>query len=344
MPHTTNKKMTDIKKNSKKTTILFVSAAVLLTVLFFVSLCIGKYPLSAGTVLNIISGKAAETDAKVFVFLRLARCLMALIVGIALGVSGAVYQTVFRNPLASPDLIGVSAGANLGAATVIVLLSGAGFYSVIVGSFLGGMLAALAVMLIARAIGNNSTAIYILAGIMINAVSTACLMALKYFADTENELAAIEYWEMGSLGNITMDKLLYVLPIFAISLCGILLLSRQIGLMSLGDNEARALGVRLKAVRTMILMFNTLLVASAISTTGLISFVGLTAPHIAKAITKRNGKAHLILSGLVGALVVLAADTAVRAFLQTELPVSILTTAIGVPVLAVFLIKRRNRA
>lgn len=152
----------------------------------------------------------------------------------------------------------------------------------------------------------------------------------------------MEYWEMGTFGNTTLSKLLSIRPMFLIGLAGILLLRRQIELMSLSDNECRALGVRLRPVRAAVLALSTLMVGSIISVTGLISFAGLIAPHTARLMLRRNDSTTIIMSGLVGAFVVLTADILARVLYSAELPISILTTVIGVPILIYFLCARKG--
>ena len=278
-----------------------------------------------------------EMTRKVFTTLRLPRTVMALIAGVGLGIAGSVYQIIFKNPLASPDIIGIAGGANLGAA---VSVSTSGMIAIAAGAFWGGLIAVVCVMLLVKATRSRSTSTYVLAGIVINAISKAAIMALKYFADPENELAAMEYWEMGTFGNTTLSKLLSIRPMFLIGLAGILLLRRQIELMSLSDNECRALGVRLRPVRAAVLALSTLMVGSIISVTGLISFAGLIAPHTARLMLRRNDSTTIIMSGLVGAFVVLTADILARVLYSAELPISILTTVIGVPILIYFLCAR----
>ncbi len=214
-------------------------------------------------------------------------------------------------------------------------------YSIAASSFSGSAkyLSAI-IMALDMAFITMPASTYVLAGIVINAISKAIIMALKYFADPENELAAMEYWEMGTFGNTTLSKLLSILPMFLIGLIGILLLRRQIELMSLSDNECRALGVRLKPVRAAVLAFSTLMVGSIISVTGLISFAGLIAPHTARLMLRRNNSVTIIMSGMVGAFVVLTADILARVLYSAELPISILTTVIGVPILVYFLCTR----
>lgn len=307
-----------------------------------VSVCVGKYSISIEDILAILGGsdEVSVMSRKVFFTLRLPRTFMAILAGAGLGLAGSVYQIIFKNPLASPDIIGIAGGANLGAAVAIVSVSSSGMIGIAMGSFVGGFLAVLGVMLLVKVTRSRSTATYVLAGIVINAISKAFIMGLKYFADPENELAAMEYWEMGTLGNTTASKVMAIFPMFFVGFAGLLLLRRQIELLSLGDNECRALGMRLRLVRTIILLLSTLLVASVISITGLISFAGLIAPHISRLALKRNNSLTMCLSGLMGALVVLAADILARLIYSTELPISILTTVIGVPLLIYFLCER----
>jgi iron complex transport system permease protein len=329
-------------RSQKYITILFagVTAAILFAAV--ISACVGKYPISFQEILHILVGRDGVSDMtrRVFLTLRLPRTLMAILSGIALGLAGSVYQLIFKNPLASPDII----GANLGAAAAIVLVSSSGVLPTAIGAFWGGLAAVVCVMLLTRATGSRSTATYVLAGIVINAVSKSLIMVLKYFADPDNELAAMEYWEMGTFGNVTTSKVLSILPLFAVGLIGLLLLRRQIELMALGDEECRGLGVRLRPTRAAVLLLSTLLVSSVICITGLVAFAGLIAPHTARLMLRRNDSLTLLMSGLMGALVVLCADILDRTLYSSELPISILTTVIGVPILVYFMCKRGGAA
>ena len=329
------------KIKNRLTPILFavITAAVITAAV--VSVCVGKYTITTADIQAMLKGEQVQAmTRKVFTTLRLPRTVMALIAGIGLGIAGSVYQIIFKNPLASPDIIGIAGGANLGAAVAIVSVSTSGMIAIAAGAFWGGLIAVVCVMLLVKATRSRSTSTYVLAGIVINAISKAFIMALKYFADPENELAAMEYWEMGTFGNTTLSKLLSIRPMFLIGLAGILLLRRQIELMSLSDNECRALGVRLRPVRAAVLALSTLMVGSIISVTGLISFAGLIAPHTARLMLRRNDSTTIIMSGLVGAFVVLTADILARVLYSAELPISILTTVIGVPILIYFLCAR----
>ncbi len=306
------------------------------------SCCVGKYPISLQEIGRILTGgEVEEMTRRVFWNLRLSRTAMAVLSGAGLGLAGAVYQIIFKNPLASPDIIGISSGANLGAAAAIVAVSGA-MATVAAGAFLGGLLAVAMVMLLVRATRSLSTSTYVLAGIIISAVANAMIMLLKYYADSDSELAAIEYWTMGSLASVTASKVLTILPFWLVGFGGLLLLHRQVGLLSLNEEECRMLGVRLRPIRRVILLLSTLLVSSVVSVTGLISFTGLIAPHIARVMIRRQNTQTMVLSALVGALVLLIADILARSLYAAELPLSILTTVIGVPVLLWFMCKRKG--
>ncbi|OQB25987.1 MAG: putative ABC transporter permease protein [Firmicutes bacterium ADurb.Bin182] len=307
------------------------------------SVCVGKYPITVDEILNIITGAGRVSDMtrNVFFTLRLPRTVMAMLSGFGLGLAGSVFQMLFKNPLASPDIIGVASGANLGAASAIMLVGGS-MAAVAGGAFAGGILAVMLVMLLVRATGTNNTSTYVLSGIIISACAQAAIMILKFFADAENELAAMDFWAMGSFGSVTDAKLTAVMPICLFGIAGIITFRRQIFLLSLDEDEARMLGVRVKLMRAVLLSFSTLAVASVVSVTGLISFIGLIAPHIAKLAAKRNSFSVCVLSGLTGSLVLLFADCLARTLASAELPISILTTFIGVPFLVLFMSRRKE--
>lgn len=325
----------------KKNADLIIESFLLITS-FILSLCIGKYPLSIKEIALVIVGKPySEIGKSVFLNLRLPRTIMAVLAGAGLGSAGYVYQSLFRNPLASPDIIGISSGANLGAALVIVLFSGS-LTSITAGSFIGGLLAVGFVMILVRLTKSNTTATYVLSGIIISSIAKAGIMILKFFADNDSDLAAIEYWTMGSLSSVTAAKVLSIVPFWISGFILTFLLHRQIELLSLNEDEAKSLGVRIKQMRILVLSCSTLLVASVISVTGLISFAGLISPHIAKLIHKKQGFRTLVLSSLTGSIVMLISDILCRSLLSSEIPISIFTTLIGVPVLVFFMIRRKG--
>ena len=267
----------------------------MLVALAVASLVVGKYPLS---VEKLLAGDAMQW--RVFLTLRLSRTVVGIIGGFALGVAGFVYQTVFRNPLASPDIIGVSSGASAGAAAGILFLSGAA--AVTLSAFAGALLAVIfALALSAQDRGGKNSTI-VLAGIAVHSLAQTALMALKLTADPERELASIEYWIMGSLNGISLYSIGRNLILCIICMAVLFLLHRQVILLSAEEGEARMLGVNVGRLRLAVLLIATLVVSAVVSLTGLISFVGLLAPHGARLMTRHNRIGTMLLSGLLGGI------------------------------------------
>lgn len=312
-------------------------AGCLLIMLAVGSLFVGKYPL---TLAGLRAGDPMQW--RVFRTLRLARVGVGVIGGFALGVSGFVYQTVFRNPLASPDIIGVSSGASAGAAAGILFFGSA---AAITGmSFLGALLAVGVALTLSSLDRGGRKSTIVLAGIAVHALAQTALMCLKLTADPERELASIEYWIMGSLSDISSYRLGGNL-ILCVCCMGLLFaLHRQTVLLSAREDEARMLGVSVGKMRLLVLLTATLTVSSVVSLTGLISFVGLLAPHGARLLTKNNRMGTMLLGGLLGGILLTGADILARTVTATELPVSIFTSLLGAPMLLYLVIGRRNAA
>lgn len=324
-------------KMTKRQIKLTIAAALILTAAaVFISICIGRYPLSPSILLS-----GDEMALKVFFTLRLPRTIMALVCGFVLGVSGSVFQTVFQNPLASPDIIGVSSGASVGAAFAILFFSSSAA-AVTASAFLGGLIAVIFSLLLSSVCGKKQLYSAVLSGIAVNSLTQALLMILKLSADPEKQLASIEYWIMGSLSATTASKLPLPLTVSLICTAVIFLLHRQITLLSIDQNEAGMLGVNVTAVRFFVLIISTLAVTSIVSVTGLISFTGLLAPHTARLITKNNRTSTMFLGGVIGSIIMLFADILARSVASSDLPVSIFTSILGAPFM-VYLIVRGNR-
>ena len=318
-----------------KTKYACLLGAVLLIALGCASLFVGKYPLSLD---KLFAGDALQL--RVFLTLRVSRTVVGIIGGIALGVAGFVYQTVFRNPLASPDIIGVSSGASAGAAAGILFLSGAA--AVTVCAFAGALLAVVLSLALSGLDRSGKNGTIVLAGIAVHAIAQTVLMALKLTADPEKELASIEYWIMGSLNGISAYSIGGNLILCLICIIALLILHRQVILLSAEEGEARMLGVNVTVLRVIVLIVSTLAVAAVVSLTGLISFVGLLAPHGARLLTGNNRPGTMVLSGLMGGVLLCGADILARSAAATELPVSIFTSLLGAPFL-IFLIIRGRR-
>lgn len=313
-----------------------IQVLLLLAVLVW-SVITGQYPL---TLKGLLSGDTMSI--MVFKRLRLPRALMGVIGGFGLSISGYIYQLIFKNPLASPDIVGVSSGASAGAALAIVAVS-ASVPVISISAFIGAVTALIITLLTAYLVPGRNSYTIVLAGIAIHSVAQTILMFLKLAADPEKQLASIEYWIMGSLNGISRDSL--AIP-FLTTLTGfivIALLYRQVLILSTSEEEAVSLGVNVTILRFIILMLATLVVSSIICVTGLISFIGLIAPHIARLLTKRNDIFTYITSGFTGAILLTLADILARGVSSSELPVSIFTSLLGAPLLIILLIRANKK-
>ena len=313
-----------------------IQVLLLLAVLVW-SVITGQYPL---TLKGLLSGDTMSI--MVFKRLRLPRALMGVIGGFGLSISGYIYQLIFKNPLASPDIVGVSSGASAGAALAIVAVS-ASVPVISISAFIGAVTALIITLLTAYLVPGRNSYTIVLAGIAIHSVAQTILMFLKLAADPEKQLASIEYWIMGSLNGISRDSL--AIP-FLTRLAGFIIMAmlyRQVLILSTSEEEAVSLGVNVAILRFIILMLATLIVSSIICVTGLISFIGLIAPHIARLLTKRNDIFTYITSGFTGAILLTLADILARSVSSSELPVSIFTSLLGAPLLIILLIRANKK-
>lgn len=320
-----------------KIILLSIIQVLLLIVVLVWSVITGQYPL---TLKSLLSGDTMSI--MVFKRLRLPRALMGVIGGFGLSISGYIYQLIFKNPLASPDIVGVSSGASAGAALAIVAVS-ASVPVISISAFIGAVTALIITLLTAYLVPGRNSYTIVLAGIAIHSVAQTILMFLKLAADPEKQLASIEYWIMGSLNGISRDSL--AIP-FLTTLAGFIIMAmlyRQVLILSTSEEEAVSLGVNVTILRFIILMLATLVVSSIICVTGLISFIGLIAPHIARLLTKRNDIFTYITSGFTGAILLTLADILARSVSTSELPVSIFTSLLGAPLLIILLIRANKK-
>lgn len=302
--------------------------------LFLASLFVGQFPLSLQ---KLFEGD--ELSVNVFFNLRLSRTIMGLIGGFALGIAGFVFQMIFKNPLAAPDIIGVSSGASAGAAAGILFFGSTAF--ILLCSFAGAILSVSLAILLSAFDKSGKKSSIVLAGIATHSLAQTALMFLKLTADPEKELASIEYWIMGSLGKITLSDIAVNLIICIVCIIIMFLLHRHTLLLSIGEDEAKSLGVSIFRLRIILLALATLCVSCVMSLTGIISFVGLIAPHCARKIRRTSDKVSMLLSGIIGGCLLLVADMAARGITENELPVSIFTSLLGAPFLIALIYKRR---
>ena len=315
--------------------------------IFLASLVIGRFFIPVDQVTNILLSKflvlPITWDASMYnvvMEIRLPRVLGAIAVGVALAVSGAAYQGVFRNDLVSPDLLGVSHGASVGACIGILLhLS---LYGIAILAFTGGILSVCLTLLLPKLIQNQSRIVLVLCGIIVSGFMAAIIGLLKYIADPDTELQDIVYWQLGSLAKVTWDNLFYVLPIIIVGTVAVLALRWRLNILSLSDQEAQSLGVNVNRERLVIIGISTLLTAAAVCLSGTIGWVGLVIPHLSRMLVGNDHKKLIPATILVSASFLMIADLFARSLTTAEIPLGILCGFIGTPFFAWVLYKQRR--
>ncbi len=327
---------------------VFVPLSLLFALLFVLSCAVGRYPIHPVDVLRLFAepllpgpGDPDLAQAGIVLFrVRLPRILAASLVGAALAASGAAYQGLFRNPLVSPDVLGVSAGAGFGAALAIFFAFGALGVSVL--SFALGIGTALLVGFLARSLGDDSALSLVLSGILTGSLFSSATSLLKLAADPNNVLPAITYWLMGSLSSIKERDILFAAPPILASLALLFALRWRINVLTMGDEEARALGADVPLSRALVVGAATLATAASVAVSGLIGWVGLVIPHFARMLTGSDYRLLLPASMLLGASYLLAVDGLARLLTTSEIPLGILTSFVGLPFF-MFLIRHKRR-
>ncbi len=318
----------------------FAYAAALgaLLLLALLAFAVGRFPLSVGELLAVLANKlfgagydVGSTAQAVVLQVRGPRILSALLVGAALAAAGTAYQGMFRNPLVSPDILGVSAGAALGAVLGIFLDQGA--LVIQLAAFGGGLVAVGAVYAVGASVRRHDPILsLILAGIVLGTLLAAFIALLKYLADPYNQLPAITYWLLGSLAAVSPGDLALAAPFALAGLVPLFLLRWRMNLLALSDDEARALGVSVGRLRLAVVCAATLMTAAAVAISGIIGWVGLLIPHAARLLIGPEFSRLLPLSMALGAAFLLAVDTLCRTIAPVEVPPGVLTALIGTPV------------
>lgn len=311
-------------------------AIALLLLVLVVAFGTGKYPITPGELLRAIAARAGMGDAPsdtaqtVLWNIRLPRIAAGLMVGAMLGAAGAAYQGMFRNPLVSPDILGVSAGAGLGAAAAIFL--GLPLPLVQLLAFAGGLIAVGTVYAIAGSVRRHDPVlVLVLTGVAIGALLGAGISLLKLLADPYTQLPSITFWLLGSLNAVVAKDVLATLPAILLSLLPLLLLRWRANLLSLSDEEGAALGVNVARLRATLIAAATLGTAAAVSLAGIVGWVGLVVPHIARLLVGPEFSRLLPASLILGGGFLVGADTLARSIAGIELPLGILTALVGAP-------------
>lgn len=321
----------DESSKSRRFTIQTALLAVVLIASALFALAAGRYQIPAADLFSALADPSDKsTIASRLVWnVRLPRVLLAVCAGASLAAAGCAFQALFSNPLASPDTLGVATGASFGAALFILL----GFSPAAIqfGAIAFGLAALALVYLIIRRDDATSLVMIILAGMTVSALFGALVSLVKYVADPQDVLPSLTFWLMGSLTGASMNSLARGAPLMAAALAVLFLIRWRLNIISLPEDEAKSLGVNIKRERLLVMILATTLTASVVSLCGLIGWIGLLVPHAARMLVGSNHKRLYPLSLLIGAILMLAIDTAARTAAAGEIPVSILTALIGAP-------------
>ncbi len=348
MPDTAKNQSVQTRKmpNYKLRFILLIIAAL---VCILVSFGVGRFSISLyDVVLLLLSPFFPVTETwdyamfSVVFNIRLPRILAALLVGAALSTAGAAYQGMFQNPLVSPDILGASAGAGFGACLAIYLSLGSGMVTIF--AFAGGLIAVLVAYLVSRMTKGSATLSMVLAGILVGSLFSASTSYIKLVADTTEQLPEITYWLMGSLAGATMDDVIFAGIIIVLGIIPIFLLRWRMNVLTLGEDEAKSMGVNTHQLRFVVIVCATLITAVAVSISGIIGWVGLVIPHFCRMIFGYDYRKIVPASIILGGGFLLLVDDFARTIASTEVPLGILTAFVGAPIFAYLLIMGGKRS
>lgn len=331
----------------RKHTGRFFILAVIYVGLILLSFLLGRYPIYPDKLIAILFSTVFpirhtwSTEMATILFqVRLPRVVMACLIGSALSCAGAAFQGVFRNPMVSPDVLGASQGAGFGAALSIFL--SVGYWGITLYSFLFGMVSVSLVYLIGRRVKRNPTLGLVLAGIMIGSLFSAATSFIKLMADPNNVLPAITYWLMGSLASIRVSDMMFAAPLIVVGILPIFFLQWKLNVLTMGEEEAQALGIRTGLVRIVLIVGATLCTAACVSVSGMIGWVGLVIPHFARMLVGCDYRRLLPASVLMGGSFLLAVDDVARLISTSELPIGILTAFIGAPFFLYLILRKAD--
>ena len=329
---------------SKKKIVLLIFIPLVLGI---ISLFIGRYPISFSDGIKILASHIFPIDhdwtstmEAVVMQIRLPRAILAMLIGAALSISGASFQSMFKNPLVSPDILGVSSAAGFGAALVILMSGNAA--AVQTSAFIFGAGGVFLTYFVSRIYKTTPVLMLVLSGIVVGSLFSALLSITKYVADPYEKLPAITFWLMGSLAAATMKSVVTILIPMAIGIIGLLLVSWRLNILAMGDEEARSLGVRTELLKFIIIICCTLLTASAVSVAGVIGWIGLVIPHIGRMMVGPDNRVLLPTTLSIGASFLLVIDVIARAATGVEIPLGILTALIGAPFFGYLIRKTRG--
>ncbi len=341
--------MESLKNHGRKERLTIIAMAVALVAGVLLSFALGRYPISPGETVGILLSRLfpiqpfwTERMATVLFNVRLPRILLACLVGCCLSSAGAAYQGIFQNPMAAPDILGASSGAAFGAA--LAILSGASTRMITLSAFFFSLLTVALVWLLSQRARGKKILGLVLAGIMVSSLFSAGTSFIKLVADPTNQLPAITYWLMGSLSGAKMSDISFAIIPMLIGLIPLMLLRWRINILSLGDDEARTMGVNVGRLRLIVIVSATLVTSAAVAVSGTIGWVGLVIPHLSRKLVGSNYRHLMPATMLFGALFLLLVDNISRNLFAVEIPIGILTAFIGAPFFLHLIVKGDARA
>jgi len=323
-----------IQINGRLRPFVMIALIATLFVTTIVCLTMGRYPLLFGDVLHGFYSRIAghtidATTYSVLFNLRLPRTVLAMVLGAGLACAGAAFQSLFANPLATPDTLGVTAGASVGA--VLALLADGGMFTVQMTALIFGIASVMMTVSFARIRGRSSILMLVLSGVIISSVFNAIISIIKYTCDPINKLPQITYWLMGSLSGASYKSLAFGMPFIVAGVAMITALRWRLNILTLSEDEAHAAGINVQRTRIAIVIASTMVTASCVSMCGQVGWVGLLVPHCARMICGSNNRFVIPLSIILGGIFVVIIDTLARTLTASEIPVSVLTAVFGAP-------------
>ena len=334
------------RKHRQRT--IIAGLALLMIVAVLVSLALGRYPISPGDALSMLVSKVialphtwTDRQETLFFIVRLPRIVLALMVGCCLSAAGAAFQGIFQNPLVSPDILGASQGAAFGAA--IAILAGAASLGISLSAFGFSLLTVVIVLIVSARAKGNHILIVVLAGVMVSSLFSAGVSYAKLVADPTNQLASITYWLMGSLTGAKPSDIALAAGPMTVGLIVLYLFRWHINILTMGDDEARTMGVNAPRIRVIIIAASTLITATSVASCGIIGWVGLVIPHLSRMLIGSDYRALIPASMLMGASFLLIVDDVSRLATTAEIPIGILTAFVGAPFFLYLITRRKSR-
>jgi iron complex transport system permease protein len=328
--------------SSRRFSLLIVLGAV--TVLFstLIGISVGVASASMGDSIAALFGNYPDSQLIDLIRdIRLPRVLGALLIGASLASAGSAFQALFRNPLVSPDILGVSSGAALGA--VIAMSMGLSIIAIQIMAFIGGFIAVVLVISLAQLLRYQAQLTLLLCGVVIAALLSAMVSVAQVLADSQNTLPGIVFWLLGSLGNLTLQDVVWLSASYALGFIALYSQSSALDKLVLGDTTAFSLGVNITQTRWVCIFGATLMTASTVAIAGMVGWIGLVVPHITRWLFGNNLKLNLVMSSLLSAALLCAIDTLARSLFSIEIPIGVATAVIGLPLFMICLLGARGK-